>query len=279
MNADDDVPPLEDMAKDLMRQQQRRGMPQVTKNKNTVNKDNVKSAQSKSQNKEFSGFKKGFLSSSRSDSLKDAGKKQPPVAKAAQHDALPFIKPTQKADESLRFSEVQDAMKNQMSSLDQQEWLTPEFLEKIEKNPVLAKALNDPAFQQAAADLQKDPEAAFKMYSQTRPDLLSALREFAALMGDALSAMPGQPETVEDTLISPASVPIPNDLPQHEQELIKRVMADKDTQDALRDPKVQRVLAEMQKNPPTLMQALQSTDRDLQRKLKKLLECGLLQIN
>lgn len=120
--------------------------------------------------------------------------------------------------------------------------MTPDFLDKLEQSPVLAKALMDPAFQQAAAEMSSNPQKAMAKYSRERPDLILALKEFAGLLGSHLSDLPA----------TPASVPIPDDLPAHEKELVQRVLSNPKTQAALKDPQVQMILARAQKDPASL---------------------------
>ncbi|KAJ3011959.1 hypothetical protein HKX48_006552 [Thoreauomyces humboldtii] len=168
---DDDVPPLEDMSHEVKQLQSFQPKPyRPPKPEEPV----LASAQSKS--KPF-GFQKGFLNQSRT-----------PQKKAPR--AIPIIKPKSNASDSLRFNEVQEAMKSQMSLLDKQEWMTPDFLSKIESDPALARALADPEFQQAATEMSTNPQAAFKKYSAPRyRHLLEALRMFAGLLGDTLGGM------------------------------------------------------------------------------------------
>ncbi|KAI8821393.1 uncharacterized protein EV422DRAFT_528001 [Fimicolochytrium jonesii] len=201
--SDEDVPPLEDMTEEVARMEkvrQRSAVPErsdPTANEEfliEVAKPEVehlasqvkpKTQQSKTQptktDKSFGGLKKGFFSSSpRSGASRAADPPRPNI---------PVIKPKAPAADGLRFDEVQQAMRSQMSMLDKQEWLTPAFLERIEKSPHLARALADPAFQQAAAEMSKNPQAAFKKYAVQRPDLLQALREFAGMLGESLTSI------------------------------------------------------------------------------------------
>ncbi|TPX67248.1 hypothetical protein SpCBS45565_g03966 [Spizellomyces sp. 'palustris'] len=279
---DDDVPPLEDMTQEIERLHAIRGIKNVKANQ--VNSTGTTSVRGKDQvmmnhqaQSAYSGLKKGFLNGGNS------ARKTSVVATKSTTPAtdIPLIKPKQSPTDNLRIDEVQAAMRSQMSLLDRQEWLTPEFLEKIERNPVLTRALTDPVFQKAATELSRDPQAAFKKYAATRPDLMAALREFAGLLGDALGGLADQQEgqkVKESGKEGASGFQIPDELPNHEKELVKRVMADPEVQEALRDPKIQKILMEAQKDPPSLAKALNTANKDVQGKLGCLLKCGLLQI-
>lgn len=103
------------------------------------------------------------------------------------------------------------------------EWLTPDLLAKIDENPKLAKAFSDPAFAKAAGEVAKDPERAFAKYMLQRPDLMEALQEFCKMLGK-------QMEGLAATKDAPPSPQIPHDLPEHEKELVKRVLANPEIQ-------------------------------------------------
>ena len=170
--------------------------------------------------------------------------------------------------------------------------MTPDFLDKLEQSPVLVKALMDPAFQQAAAEMASNPQKAIAKYSKERPDLILALKEFAGFLGSHLSDLP-------------ASVPIPDDLPAHEKEILQRVLSNPKMQAALKDPQVQMILARAQKDPASLSmwvtapilyerfvfktiwthilewtkRAFGSAQPELREKLQLLIQCGLLQMH
>ncbi|TPX58740.1 hypothetical protein PhCBS80983_g02930 [Powellomyces hirtus] len=182
---DIDVPPLEDMSAALptARQLPKGNSSNSAKATSLLLEEASKKTTAKKppvKKQVAFGFSKGFLTAA--GSLKSDASKKP-------KQDIPVLKPRSNAPDSLRFDEVQEAMRNQMSLLDRQEWLTPEFLKRIERSPVLAVALSDPAFQQAASEMSTNPQAAYKKYAQSRPDLLEALREFAGMLGDTLSTM------------------------------------------------------------------------------------------
>ncbi|KAJ3157062.1 hypothetical protein HDU89_002472 [Geranomyces variabilis] len=188
--SDDDLPPpLEDMSAVLNRYQ----IPPHSK----IPASNVKTDKSlldpptalpAPAAKQAFGFKKGFLNDA---STSKTG------ARAKKQTSVPLIKPKAKPEDGLRLAEVQDAMRGQMSLLDRQEWLTTDFLEKIERSPSLARALADPVFQRAAGEMAKNPQAAFKKYARERPDIMEALRELAGMLGEKLGSMEGGAAAVD----------------------------------------------------------------------------------
>ena len=113
--------------------------------------------------------------------------------------------------------------------------MTSEFLDRIERNPVLARAFGDPEFQNAIQALTRNPKAAFEKYTKERPDLVLALREFSGLLGDQMDTMGSATENnaSNTTTSSGKNVEIPDDLPGHEKELIRRVQSDPEVQVSL----------------------------------------------
>ncbi|KAI8614053.1 hypothetical protein BC830DRAFT_1129156 [Chytriomyces sp. MP71] len=220
----------------------------------------------------FSGLKKGFFSSPSSLS-KMNGNKPPSKSK------IETIRPTKPAigsNSSIIFDEVQEAMKSKLQA-STNDWMTSDFLSRIEANPILARALQDPEFQKATEELARNPHAAFEKYAKERPDLIEALREFSGLLGDHFGTMAAN-EEMEQTRALVNSAPIPSDLPDHEKELVWRVQTDKDLQDILRDLKVQQFLMSVQKNPPELQRALYRNNPEMRSKIEKLMKAGFLSI-
>lgn len=230
----------------------------------------------------FSGLKKGFFSSSPKPApskSKTATKSssQPQIRTAAQSSPppsdIPFLKSNPTATNPLVFSEVRDAMANEMDRT-RQNWMTPAFLEKLESSPKLAKAFSDPLFLHAANEMARDPAQAMKKYGKENPDFLEAMKEFVALMGNTLS------ESVDpQSTASASNTPvIPEDLPDHEKKLVQNVLSDPEVQDILRDREVQALLAAIQSDPRKQMRILGECGPVMRAKLMKLVDVGLLSI-
>ena len=60
--------------------------------------------------------------------------------------------------------------------------MTESLLEKIEKHPLLSRALRDPTLARALAQFQTDPESVLRT-AAGNPQLQEILREFCAVMG------------------------------------------------------------------------------------------------
>ncbi|KAI8847220.1 hypothetical protein BC829DRAFT_397089 [Chytridium lagenaria] len=206
MMDDDDVPPLEDMSDMLKHAKERREKMEAMKPVVTPVPIPKKVQQPPEAKTAFSGIKKGFF---------NASPKKQSIPRAVEPQTL---KPTKTKEDSLRFDQVQEVMKQQLNMLNKQEWLTPDFLERIERNPALARAFADPLFTQATEDLKRDPEKAFQKYAKERPDIMLALREFAGTT------------SIPPSIVSITTPTIPDELPDHEKELVKRVMQDKELQ-------------------------------------------------
>lgn len=126
----------------------------------------------KKKEKSFgTGLKKGFFHSN-------------PQKPSVKKETIPTIRPKAKeaTDSSLRFPEVQQAL-NQMNQLNPKglllylfscpsvliqsfriEWMTPDFMETISKNPRLLLALQNPRFTQAIEEMKTNPTAALTKY-------------------------------------------------------------------------------------------------------------------
>ncbi len=69
------------------------------------------------------------------------------VRKWQKTDSLPTLKKAETAEDPLRMAEVQNAMKNAGTYFKENtEWVTPDLLEKVQKNPKLLRAMQDPRF-------------------------------------------------------------------------------------------------------------------------------------
>ncbi|KAI8928833.1 hypothetical protein BC831DRAFT_446739 [Entophlyctis helioformis] len=211
----------------------------------------------------------------------------PPTASSAghaDHDAMPFLRASGPATGGLS-----ESLKSMFKVNDDGQgppWMTDKFWQRIQSSPTLMKALGHPDFAQAAQDLESNPQEAFTKYAKSKPELMAALRELAAIIGDQLlsyadesdksSAPSSRRGSAADALsVRPA---VPDDLPAHEKRLVERVLNDPLVQDALRDPDVQRILSDIQRSGADLMKIMRSSPQPVLDKLNKLIDCGLLQI-
>ncbi|KAI9193292.1 uncharacterized protein BJ171DRAFT_529556 [Polychytrium aggregatum] len=233
---------------------------------------------------DFGGLKKGFFSRAAASVPKPFNQpkqpkqpNQPNESKQSDQtsaaEPMPFIRPKTTDESSLRFSEVQQAMGQALAN--KQEWITPDFIETIEAKPGLRRAMDDPLFAVVLEEMQRDPQTCIRKYASTRPDLLMAFREIAGQMGSHLEVV--EPQSTRSRTTKPA-VELQQQLPPHEQELVERVQRDPEAQAALRDPRIQRIIAAGRSNPLLLAEVTRSADSDLAAKLQKLMQLGMLQI-
>ncbi|KAI9346989.1 hypothetical protein BDR26DRAFT_855479 [Obelidium mucronatum] len=231
-------------------------------NLNSTGKKQTSEKPQKKSN-EFGGLKGGFFSKA----AKPQEKKAP----------LETLKPTNPAPanskkQGIVLDEVQEAMKSKLNSTSK-EWMTADFLHKIESDAVLAKAFLDPEFQRAIDALTKNPQAAFAHYAQTRPDLIDAMRRFSGILGAQFETLAVKAD--QDKI---KAVPIPEDLPDHEKELLRQVQSDVELQEILKDPKVMQILMTRDQRSPEFQQAIRSKDPIIRRKIEKLVSAGFLRI-
>ncbi|KAJ3317976.1 hypothetical protein HDV06_001008 [Boothiomyces sp. JEL0866] len=252
----DEVPPLEDMTEYLA---SRKAAAPIT---NPVRKP---APVSKSKDKQFTGLKKGFFDQP------NAKPDSNTVAKkiVSKDDDIPFIK-SNPTKNSLEFEEVKSAMATQLDQ-NRKEWMTPEFLDRIDKSPVLQKAFQSPQFLQLMSEMSKDPISTFKKCENKFPQYLEALKEFAGLLGSAFEQKAEEKERLEleENMAK---------LNPFEQDLVKKVMSNTELQNALKNPKMQHLLMQLQTNPPYLTECLRSADPDMKKHIKLLMEAGLLQL-
>lgn len=282
-------PPLEDMTREIEKFRKTRNFvvesPKLrderpkTAPKRTVDNTSLLTEEEKAAKpdeiakpKESFGFKKGFLTVG---SSKKGGSETKQIDGGKKRvDPVPVIRPKQTKEESLQFEQVQKAMAANMSFLEKGDWRTPDFISRVTSNELLSKAMQNPDFQKAVDLFSTNPTQALAQYGH-RPEIMQPLREYMGLMGDHLENFSEETSKVRQTTHEPM---VPKDLPAHEQELVKRVMADKAVQDILRDPKFQKILAGLQKNPGEAIRYMNHPDSDIRSKIRKLVEVGLLQI-
>lgn len=250
------------------------------------------------------GLKKGFLSS---------GKKGPkstkaaPVQKVKAEDEVPFITgaadPEAARREGLKLPEVQTALRQGTEALKRdQSWVTPELMNALQSKPELLAGLSNPTIQEAITLMQSDPQEAQRRYA-SNPEVSAFLKEFTSLMAThfdllgkgavkASPAGPGAPSTSmvsskgsQDTSVLPDTVrgtsapPAPlytSHLPSDDP--VAKALSDPKVSEAFQDAEVQALLAELRAGRPLEMRELCQQRPHLFRKLKALLDAGLLNL-
>jgi hypothetical protein len=220
---------------------------------------------------DFKGLKKGFFNNSKPKTPSSSTSKSENQNQRRNPAPAPeIIRPKQEKEDAFRFEEVQEAMKANMGLLDKKgteqynigyllvftfaiEWLSQDFISTLENSSVLKRAFKDPEFSSAIDLFVKNPESAFRKYSQSKPEFIVALREFSGLLGEKLNQLADSSSDASQPKISnntPKNVPIPEDLPEHEKLLIREVQNNPELQHVLQKPNIQKLLLGMRTGSP-----------------------------
>ncbi|KAH6571397.1 hypothetical protein BASA62_003916 [Batrachochytrium salamandrivorans] len=255
---------------------------------NNANRNTIAPAASN----EFGGLKKGFFSTPsttvpkipavRTDGCRPSKHLHVTLPKTttpsnAEHvpsdsnSNIPFIKGTAKhGSTSSTKSNVSSPLSEsirQMFKIHSQDngtgpaWMTNDFWDKVQQSPNLSKAFSDASFSQAAQDLATNPQASN-----------ASINHLQGVTGNSTDISP-----VSKSIVSMKPT-VPDDLPDHEKDLLQRVFNDSEIQEILRDSQIQRILKQIQHNPPEIAQIMHQAPTSLVKKLHKLIECGLLQV-
>lgn len=217
-DSEEEPPPLEDMSQYLP------SKPHPTA---PVVERNVQVQPTKPAPKQDSAFgqglKKGFFSS------KPAPRPAPQPVSQSSAASLPAevidVRPTHPKTSGLVLSEVQQAM--QYTEDRQQEWLTPDLLQRFAQNPVLARGFTDPRCMAAVEEMRTNPKAVSEKYGKD-PELTEFLRQFAGLMAEHFGEIGKKKQEEVDTKTS----------------------TDPEVQALLQDRAVKKVIRRMQKGKP-----------------------------
>ena len=160
------------------------------------------------------------------------------------------------------------------------------LLDRMMSDPALSQLFMDPECQQILNMFSQHPQEALKHY-QHRPDIVEALKSVAGHFGNHFTALADEQEkdkkqkgsaNSRSTVMTPV-VTIPEDLPAHEKELVRRVMRDQAVQDALKDERVQEIMMTLRTRPQDYTKVFQKYVNvpDMKPKIQKLIDIGLLQ--
>jgi hypothetical protein len=190
--------------------------------------DKEKAAAEKAMNKEFmkgTAVKKGFLlggSSSPKSSSSPASKLSTttgspsstiitkPSPKNNSNDTnIPFIKANPQAvNNPFLLPEVQQNILEQVPAMErtltnqQKEWLTPEFLQKVAKDPYLIAGMQNPKYMEAINALSKDPKAATKYRND--PGIQDFITRFMGVMGEHFQKL-GETQEIQQQMDASSS--------------------------------------------------------------------------
>jgi hypothetical protein len=237
--------------------------------------------------KPSSGLKKGFLSggSSSRSANKAASAAKPSsssssLASSCGSSSSGGAMPTLRADQaakakSLQLPEVQGAIEAEQAEAAKlgggkngsPSWMTPDLLQKIASSPVLRKAFTDPRCQTAMSEMQTNPQEAMRKYGDN-PEMRTFLQTFMKLMGEHFTKLAEKEEAEQAPKMTPEQ--------RKAQEVAQTAMADPEVRTIVQEPKVQALLQQMQSGQPFELEAAVKSDPEMVRKLRKLSEAGLI---
>ena len=252
--------------------------------------------------KPSSGLKKGFLGGGGSSRPNKASSATASSSSSASDgdSRVPMVRSNAEAKaKSLQLPEVQnkiEAEKAEAAKLgnQQNQWMTPDLLQKIAANPLLRKGFMDPRCQAAMAEMQTNPQAAMLKYGD-QPEMKAFLQAFMKMMGEHFSKLadkqdeerkangqpplPGlDPNQPFGTAAAAAAGVAMTPEQRKAQEVAQKAMADPEVRQIVQEPKIQELLANMQSGKPFELEKAMATDPEVVKKLKKLSEAGLLQM-
>jgi len=235
--------------------------------------------------KPSTGLRKGFLGggggggSSRPNKASSSGS-----SSSGDGEKVPMVRTDADAKaKSLQLPEVQSKIEAEQAEAQKlgpqgaNSWMTPELMKKIAMNPVLRKGFMDPRCQQAMGEMQADAQAAMKKYGDN-VEMRTFLQAFMKLMGEHFTALA---EKQEAERAAKGEAPIQEALTPEQkkaQEVAQKAMADPEMREIVADPKIQELLASMQSGKPFELDKMMRTDPEVVRKLRKMSEAGLLQM-
>lgn len=238
--------------------------------------------------KPSAGLRKGFLGGSGSSSRpnKAASSSSSASAKSSGGEQVPMVRADADARaRSLQLPEVQSTLEAEkaeaakLGANGKTSWMTPELMAKIAANPLLRKGFMDPRCQQAMSEMQTDPQAAMKKYGDV-PEMRTFLQSFMKLMGDHFTGLADKEEE-EKRKKAEAQASMQEALTPEQkkaQQVAQDAMADPEVRAIVSDPAIQELLANMQTGHPFEVQKALAADPALVRKLQKLKQAGLINV-
>ena len=172
---------------------------------------------------------------------------------------------------SLRFDEVQNAMKSTVEN--QSQWMTPDFLERVAKNPKLAMAMTNPRCMQAMQEFQTDPTGAAEKYKDDEM-VNTFMQEFMGMMGDHMHKL-GEKEKSNKIINERAAKEEAMKKVKKEDPDVARVLSNPEVYDLLNDPEMKAILHECSTTDGALGKYMR--DPKIRQKLELMKKYGLIQ--
>ena len=229
------------------------------------------------------GFKKGFLSgggggsssrSSKASSASSSGESGGGGGSRSTGGDVPMVRADVEArQKSLQLPEVQErieAEKTEKAKLNQNKsWMTPELLQKIAAKPILRKAFTDPKCQQAMTEMQTNPQQAMQKYGDV-PEMREFLQAFMKLMGEHFTELAEKQEKEQEAARKARGEPELTPEQKKAQEVAQKAMLDPEVRAIVAEPRIQKLLGEMQTGKAFELEAAARSDPEIVQKLKKL---------
>lgn len=268
--------------------------------------------QSKDNRVAFCGIKKGFLENmtnnprdvsnkdKRTNETKNLSECNQIGSKKTYNKDMPFIKPknTDGRSASFELHEELENIREKQTLFNNTDWVTENLLQRIQSNPNLSGRLSDPQFIQALTEFQQNPQAAIAKY-QDDQQLQGAMQQFCNILGDhflkldkkdgthkpsnlEMAALPVEAAAVSSASASLTTMSLPNQQASaymENEHRIQDLLTDPEIREALVDKKVQELIAMQNRNPERAQSMLHQGDSELRKKVKKLVEAGLLSFN
>jgi len=172
---------------------------------------------------------------------------------------------------SLRFDEVQNAMKSTVEN--QSQWMTPDFLERVAKNPKLAMAMTNPRCMQAMQEFQTDPTGAAEKYKDDEM-VNTFMQEFMGMMGDQMHKL-GEKEKSNKIINERAAKEEAMKKVKKEDPDVARVLSNPEVYGLLNDPEMKAILQECSTTDGALGKYMR--DPKIRQKLELMKKYGLIQ--
>ncbi|XP_078698008.1 uncharacterized protein LOC144925754 [Branchiostoma floridae x Branchiostoma belcheri] len=233
-------------------------------------------------------MKKGFLFGSGAKPKKKPVSKPAEKKTEAQHvEHIPVLKPKEPQGTGLELPEVQAAMKTASEQLQKNtDWVTEDLLKKIQSSSSITSKMEDPRFQQALAKFQRNPALAMQEYGDN-PEVQKFFTEFCSILGDHFTKLSDTQDSVQpapvQTTTSPPGADMrvlkstdPNQPTAEDEAKMREILSNPEMQQVLLDKDVQKLLQMLRTDPQSAQRYAQSAGPDMQKKIRKLVEAGLL---
>ena len=155
-------------------------------------------------------------------------------------------------------------------------WLTPEFMEKLAKNPKLLKAFSDPQYMQVMSEMGKDPKACVQKYGHM-PEFREIMQEFSAFMAEHFTGVADKEKEEEAKKKAEEERKRQEQLEEMKKDPTYKIMEeDKKVQEFLADEEVRKILDHLRFKGALDLHSVLRSDPQTGQKLMYLIQKGVL---